>query len=115
MKIAVTSTDGANVNQHFGKADSFYIYEITGNTLMAIEKKNVNAYCENIDGVPVNPNHQFELDRFTMVYNVISDCEVLYTKQIGDIPRKKLEELGVSVQLCNCAIESIVSCSGKCD
>ena len=114
MKIAVTSKDGAKVNQHFGKANSFLIYELTDKYISYIEKREVDSYCQNTNGIAVDPNHKFSVDRFALVYEKIKDCQVLYTQQIGDIPLEKLKELGIGVKLCNCKIESIAGCSGDC-
>lgn len=114
MKIAVTTTDGVKVNQHFGKAEKFYIYELSVNCIKFIEIKYVNSYCDNIDGERVDPGHKYSVDKLSLVYKPISDCEVIYTQQIGEKPLKGLIEKGIAVKICSCAVQSIVGCSGKC-
>lgn len=115
MKIAVTTTDGINVNQHFGKAEDFYIYDLVGGTATFLNKRNVQSYCETDEkGDAVDPDHDFSLDRFSLVYEVIKDCEKLYTQQIGDKPLEKLIDKGIKVQKCMCGIDSLPTCSGNC-
>lgn len=114
MRIAITTTDGVSVNEHFGKSNSFYIYDIDGGVLKAIEKRVVESYCETSEGKPVKPDHAFSVDRFSVVYDKIKDCKVLYTQKIGDVPKAKLGDMGITVQLCSCSVESLVACNGNC-
>jgi len=114
MRIAITTKDGVTVNEHFGKAKEFYIYDIADGALKAIEKREVTPYCASAEGETLNPNHEFSIDKFGVVYDAIKDCNVLYTQQIGDTPKEKLKEMGVMVQLCSCKVESLIGCNGKC-
>lgn len=114
MKIAITTTDGKTVDQHFGKANSFHIYEMEHGKLTFVEKRFVQSYCSCVDNEPVKPEHEFSLDRFFLVYEQLKDCKKLYTKQVGDTPKEKLAKNGIDVQLCGCEIASIPTCSGKC-
>ena len=112
MKVAITSTDGVTVDQHFGKADCFYIYEMQHGKLSFIEKRDVISYCGCVAEKPAD--HEFDKDRFFRVFGTIQDCKKLYTKQIGDTPTQKLQANGIEVHLCSCEIESISGCSGNC-
>jgi hypothetical protein len=47
------------------------------------------------------------MEKFEMIYNSIKDCDKIYTTSIGDTPRKKLEEKGITVELCMCGIDWI--------
>lgn len=114
MKIAITTNDGVNVNEHFGKADKFHIYDLADSKLEFIEVRDVDSYCDSSSGEPVDSNHKYSVDKLSIVYAKISDCVVLYTKQIGEKPQNGLTEMGIQVKLCSCAIESIVGCSDKC-
>ncbi len=109
MKVAITTTDGVSVNEHFGKANQFYIYSIENNKVNFVEKRIVQAYC-----TPGNTDHDFNWDRFMAVYEEIKDCKVLYTKQIGDTPLDKFKNCGMLVKKCQCEISEIPVCSGKC-
>ena len=114
MKIAITTTDGKTVNQHFGKAQSFHVYEMVNGKLSFLEKRFVQSYCECVDDEPVNPEHEFSVDRFFLVYDQIKDCKKLYTSQVGEKPAERLKSNGIDVQICSCEIESIAGCDGKC-
>lgn len=112
MKIAITSTDGKTVDQHFGKADSFYIYEKKDGKLNFIEKRNVVSYCGCVS--VKQGDHEFDTDRFIRVFGTLQDCKKLYTTQIGDTPKAKLEANGIEIKLCSCEIDAIPVCSGNC-
>ena len=43
IKVAVTSSDGLNINLHFGQAKSFLIYELKDNKFTLSEKREVPA------------------------------------------------------------------------
>ncbi len=112
MKIAITTTDGIHVDQHFGKAEEFRVYELEGKSLKMLETRSVESYCRTKSPGPVD--HSFDGDRFAKVYATIEDCSILYTNQIGEMPEAKLRTRGMDVQQCSCTIDSIVSCGGKC-
>ena len=114
MKIAITTTDGKKVDQHFGKATSFSIYEMEADKITLLETRKVESYCEQENGEVVDPNHEFSDNRFSRVYEQIKDCSVLYTQQIGDKPGEVLKTKGIKIQPCACDIEQIPGCSGKC-
>lgn len=110
MKVAICSTDGQYVNQHFGKADKFMIYEIIGCGMSLVGQRKVMSYCKNQE-----ENHDFNEDNLNRVFNTISDCEYLYTSNIGEKPLKELQERGLKVQVCNCPINEISTCGNKCN
>lgn len=114
MKIAITTTDKKKVDQHFGKATSFSIYEKTDGKIKFIETRHVESYCEQENGKAIDPNHKFSSDRFESVYEQIKDCSVLYTQQIGDKPGEVLQTKGIKIQTCKCNIEQIPTCKGEC-
>jgi predicted Fe-Mo cluster-binding NifX family protein len=114
MKIAVTTTDGNKVNQHFGKAENFYVFEIIDNNLKSIEVRGVEPYSKSGSDSFNNSDIHYSLDSITVIYNVIKDCDILYTQQIGEKPLRSLNELGISVKLCNCSVDSLINCEGKC-
>jgi hypothetical protein len=80
MKIAITTSDGIKVDQHFGKADSFHIYEIKNGDIKAIEKRVVTPYCASDSSDQPSADHEYSIDRLSAVYEEIKDCKVLYTK-----------------------------------
>lgn len=114
MRIAVTTTSGIKVDQHFGKASSFSIYDVKANELELVETRMLNTYCKsNVEGTP-EQEHKFSDDRLSMVYNRIKDCEKVYTLQIGEKPEEALKAKGIIVQPCSCNINQIPNCKGNC-
>lgn len=92
MKIAVTSTDGRNIDVHFGKADIIKIYDVNPEREMIfVENRFVNKYCmEQIE-------HSFNQEKLESIWHVISDCKQLYTMKIGTIPAEKLTDKGMEI------------------
>lgn len=48
-KVAVASSDGIVVNQHFGRADTFFIYEVAGTgNYRFLETRTVTPVCGSV-------------------------------------------------------------------
>lgn len=101
-RIAVVSTDNENVNDHFGMAESFLIYDVSDG-LEFVEKRSAEKLSVG------DPNHPFDADKFNRVYETIKDCTSVYVTKIGEGPRKKLRELGIEPVVYAGAISGIVS------
>lgn len=114
MRIAITTTDGKKVDQHFGKATRFDVYDVEGTEMKLVETRDVTSYSETVSGEPADTTHNFSPERFSIVKEKIQDCDKLYTLQIGDKPREQLEIVGIEVHLCKCKVENISTCEGKC-
>jgi len=104
-RIAVVSTDSVNVNDHFGMAEEFLIYDIE-DEIKFVEKRTSEKLSVG------DPNHPFDADKFSRVYETIKDCSNVYVTKIGEGPAKKLKELGVEPVVYEGAISGIMSVSG---
>ena len=113
MKVAICTSNGKHVDLHFGKTSTFYIYEIDHQTPVFQEKRDVEAYCPQADIKPTD-QHAFNVDTFQNVYQALEDCERLYTVAIGDKPKAELRNKGMRIYLCNCPVDNIPTCEGKC-
>ncbi len=91
MKIAVASTDGVNVNQHFGRAEKFLIYEVTSDAFNLLEELKVVPYSSGKE----DKKHQFDEERFAGVAEKISGCQKMFAAKIGDIPAAELKKMGI--------------------
>lgn len=89
MIVAVASTDGKNVNEHFGRADKFLVYEKTNDGLSMIGERKVTPLSVN------DPNHPFDPDRFGKIAEALKGCEEVYVSKIGDRPSEELAILGI--------------------
>ena len=114
MRIAVATSDGNKVDQHFGKATRFDVYDVEGEEMKLVESRDVTSYCDCADGKPVDPAHKFSPDRFSVVKEKLKDCDKLYTVQIGEKPKEQLQIVGIDVQTCSCNIDQIPTCKGNC-
>ncbi|NTW99485.1 MAG: dinitrogenase iron-molybdenum cofactor biosynthesis protein, partial [Geobacteraceae bacterium] len=45
MLIAVASKDGKEINQHFGHAERFLIYDVENGEAKLVEERTVERYC----------------------------------------------------------------------
>ena len=88
-RIAVASTDGKVVNQHFGRAEEFYIIEVDSSnpdTLRCIEKRSVSAFCEGGD---------HDDKRLEEAISGIADCGYVIVSRIGSRAERRVESHGI--------------------
>ena len=78
MKVAFTSTTGEIIDQHFGMAQSFHIWEIGPDSAEFVTC--INAITTTGD----------EEDRIAARASVLADCAIVYTMQIGGPAAAKL-------------------------
>lgn len=78
MKIAFTSSRGETIDQHFGQCHSFHIWEVGPDEAVFLEEVSVGEH-----GVD-------EEDRITARAQLLSDCAIVYTMQIGGPAAAKL-------------------------
>ena len=71
MKVAFASTDKVHVNEHFGRAEEFYIWEIGPD----------NAEFNGI--VQVKTEGDDEADRIEARCSGLAECAVVYVAEIG--------------------------------
>jgi nitrogen fixation protein NifX len=78
MKIAFTSSDGRTIDQHFGQASQFWIWEVGPEA------------ASLIGAVGVLPSGTDEEDRISARAAAIAGCAVVFTQQIGGPAAAKL-------------------------
>lgn len=99
-RFAVVSTDGKNVNDHFGKAERFLIFDWDGQPRL-VETRSAEPLSVG------DLNHAFDADKFNRVASVLKDCSQVYVTRIGDTPAAKLTSLGIVPVTFNGAIDDI--------
>ena len=87
-KIAVSSTDGKVVNQHFGKSQIFYIVEADSESMeyKYVESRKVRPVCSGQDHDPT---------QLEMLALQLKDCDCVLVSRIGYLARMILEQNGV--------------------
>lgn len=94
-KIAVTSKHGKLVDQHFGHATEFLIYQGKGKVFTLLENRKAEQYCSGITDC------DSEEGRKNAAIEAISDCDAVLTMRIGYHGQKRLSEQGImSVEYC---------------
>lgn len=78
MKVAFTSSNGTRVDQHFGKSDSFTIWEIGP------------ASALRVGDVPASPSSVDQEDKITARAEALTGCTLVVTLQIGGPAAAKL-------------------------
>lgn len=87
FKIAVASSDGIVVNNHFGKAGTFYIYQVNDSeNPRFLEIRTVTPVCDGGDHDDAKLKTNLEK---------ISDCRYLLVSRIGRGAAAMAEEFGI--------------------
>lgn len=94
MKIAFATADGRMVNEHFGRAGSFAVYDLTREGYRFIEMR---AFAAGEDhavtstrgaGRPHDDAVQAKVDR-------LADCKLIYLTEIGGPSAARLVKKGI--------------------
>lgn len=78
MKIAFTTSTGENIDQHFGQCRSFHIWEVGPDQAGFLEEVSVAEHGGD------------EEDRIAARAQLLSECAIVYTMQIGGPAAAKL-------------------------
>ena len=84
--VAVTTKGGSRINQHFGHASEFQIYELSGSGAKFVGHRKVENYCQGGWG---------EEEVLEDVTAAIKDCAAVFVSRIGLCPKKDLASAGI--------------------
>jgi len=84
--LAVASKGGGLVNQHFGHAKEFLIYEVDGNSVNFVGRRKVDHYCQSGYGEEATMDN---------ILRAIADCRGVLCSKIGTCPQEKLKQAGI--------------------
>ena len=97
MRVAFTSTDGDKVDEHFGQATHFHVWEIAAEKaeyvgIVGAFGGQGKAHDHGADHVPGlgHAAHADEDDRIKARADAIEGCTLVYTLQIGGPAAAKL-------------------------
>jgi len=95
--FAVASKGGVLVDQHFGQANDFYIYEYAAGTIRFRERRSVSKYCDGggCDGMGGARRDAEKTGRMDDILTTVGDCASVVSMRIGDAPKKKLRDKGI--------------------
>lgn len=89
MLIAVASKDGKEINQHFGHAERFLVYDVEGSTASLVDEKKVERYCS------YDAEHPLRGDLLRKIADALAGCRAVVCAQIGQAPQMEMERLGI--------------------
>lgn len=84
--VAVATKGGNVINQHFGHAKEFQIFEVDGVEAKFVGHRKVDHYCQGGYG---------EAATLENIISAIKDCKAVLAAKIGDCPQEMLREAGV--------------------
>ena len=94
MKIAFATTDEINVDEHFGRAGMFVIYELMKDGYKFLETRRFaegrDAAIEETKGMG-----QVHNDRVQMKVDKLEDCKIIYLTEIGGPSAARLVKKGI--------------------
>ena len=89
MLIAVASKDGRDINQHFGHAERFLIYDVGEGDAKLIDERKVERYCS------YDQDHPLRAHILVAIAEALAGCRAVVCAQIGQGPQMEMERLGI--------------------
>jgi nitrogen fixation protein NifB len=86
MLVAVATKGSGRINEHFGHASEFQIYELSAQGAKFVGHRRVDLYCQGGFG---------EEDTLATVIRAINDCHAVFVAKIGGCPKADLKAAGI--------------------
>ncbi|TXG86805.1 MAG: nitrogenase cofactor biosynthesis protein NifB [Thermomicrobiales bacterium] len=86
LLVAVATKGEGRINEHFGHASEFQIYEMSGEGSKFVGHRRVDLYCQGGYG---------EEDTLQTVIRAINDCHAVFVAKIGGCPKSDLMAAGI--------------------
>ena len=88
VRVAIASTDGKVINEHFGRATRFHIFSLEEKEYHFVESRTVEPCCHG---------GEHEENAFDKVAQLLKDCAAIIVAKIGDGASNYLENKGFEV------------------
>ena len=94
MKIAFATTDGINIDEHFGRAGMFAIYELSADGYRLIE---LRRFADGRDAAIEESKGMGEIhdDRVQGKVAKLADCKIVFLTEIGGPSAARLVKKGM--------------------
>ena len=94
MKIAFATTDGKQVDEHFGRAGMFSVYEVSAEGSRFLEHRK---FAEGIDQAVAGAKNDGAAHERAVESKVdrLSDCKLIYLTEIGGPSAARLVKRGI--------------------
>ena len=87
MLVAVATKGGGRINQHFGHATEFQVFEVDANGVRFVTHRRCDNYCVGGYG---------EDDKLDLVIQTLEGIDTVLVAKIGDCPREDLAAAGIA-------------------
>jgi nitrogen fixation protein NifB len=84
--IAVATKGSGRINEHFGHAKEFQVYELSTAGAKFVGHRRVDHYCQGGFG---------EEDSLAAIIRAINDCHAVFVAKIGGCPKETLRAAGI--------------------
>ncbi len=84
--VAVATKGNGRINEHFGHASEFQVYELSSSGAKFVGHRRVDLYCQGGYG---------EEDSLETVIRAINDCTAVFVAKIGHCPKDSLLAAGI--------------------
>lgn len=88
LTIAITTSGGGRINQHFGHASEFQVYEVTTSGCKYVSHRSVDTYCQGGYG------DDEALDTYM---SKLKDCHAILVSKVGRCPRETFNDAGIEI------------------
>jgi predicted Fe-Mo cluster-binding NifX family protein len=89
MLVAVATKDGKEINQHFGHAERFLVYQIEEDTVRLVEERPVDRYCS------FDPEHPTRSHTLKGTADALKGCRAVVCAMMGEAPKLELNRIGI--------------------
>ncbi len=105
IKIAVATSDGVNIDVHFGQAGSFHIFHVhEDGTHQLLEQRLI---------LPDSPQGTVDGRHAVATIEQLADVNVILVNRIGDGPIRELEERGIKAFALHGPLDRALTTYGK--
>ena len=102
-RVAVASTDGITINEHFGRSKEFWLYEVAeSGSYTFLERRQIPE--------DIYASHKHAANR---AIEILSDVEVVLAAQIGRQAELELQAQGILSLAVNSPVDKALAAYGK--
>ena len=87
LLVAVATKGDNQINLHFGHADDFAVYEVSGAAVRFVDTRKVEHYCQGGYG---------DEDKREVILRALADCKALFVAKVGDGPAQRLRDADIA-------------------
>jgi nitrogen fixation protein NifB len=85
-RVAVATKGGGLVDQHFGHAREFLVYDVSRDGVRLVGRRSTESYCTGGEG---------DDDALAVALRALADCDAVLVAKIGHCPKGQLAAAGI--------------------